>query len=552
MDRILQSSSSEVGVGVDVDVGVDQAQPQTPMVVDGAAAFPLIDPTEISTLNDTQEMILSLLPIIPSLLSVIGSATIISMVLSSYKRKPSSITPYKRLLLGMSCCDVLWSITIPTWAFLVPQSTSQRVWAFGNDTTCNIIGTFGQWGFSGILYNGMLTVYFLLTVRYGYKDRDMTMSSKRCCCCSVEFIMHFISIGYPLLTAIIGLCLDVYDESELGLNCWVGNYPKNCGPDLVYGESGEQCYGVYIAYIFGGVVIFPTMIIVIINNILIYKFVRNTITTSRRRSSVVSIEFQQTQSQSQQQQRNGESNGGNGRRRTGTTTVAQQHDNQTRRIQAVATQGFLYVTAFVTSYIWTLIIKIMEGSSYDAQDEASIFWLLCFQATFMPFQGFFNLLIYVRPNYIRLRNDYPYETKLWAVRRTLYGDSVEPRQHSRPTTNTNNSADGPNTGQDGGVGGGDGGTNSGDSLVFVGKATRLSHTLGRSSKDEEQEQEQSLRFFQLLFPWRRIRKENDSSSNQIVSIQDAKEENELSDETSGGYSSNNNNDNSSNDAKGFL
>lgn len=176
----------------------------------------------------------------------------------------------------------------------------------------------------------------------------------------------------------------------------------------------------------------------------------------------------------------------------------------------------------------------MEGSSYDAQDEASIFGLLCLQAIFMPMQGFFNLLIYVRPNYLRLRNDYPNETKVWALRRSLYGASVEPRQHSRPTTHTNNSADGQN---------GPDGTNSGDSLAFiVGKATRLSQGLIRSSKEEQQEQSPTgtTRIFQL-FSWRRS-SEHDTTS--IVSMKNAKKKaNEVSYDTAGGYSSNNNSNN---------
>jgi hypothetical protein len=120
------------------------------------------DSSSISSLSDRQEMILSIIPFFSCLLSTAGSAQIMYMVLSNPKK-----TPYRRILLGLSCCDVFNSLTFLLKAFLVPAATSYRVWAMGNDATCTFLGWTAQVGISTMMYNGLLSVYFLLTVRYG-------------------------------------------------------------------------------------------------------------------------------------------------------------------------------------------------------------------------------------------------------------------------------------------------------------------------------------------------------------------------------------------------
>lgn len=57
-------------------------------------------------------------------------------------------TPYKRILFAMSACDIIASTNFGWQNFLVPEETSQRVWAFGNDASCTATGTLTQFSFS--------------------------------------------------------------------------------------------------------------------------------------------------------------------------------------------------------------------------------------------------------------------------------------------------------------------------------------------------------------------------------------------------------------------
>jgi hypothetical protein len=353
-------------------------------------------PFPVSTLTDTQEKILSLLPILPSLLSILGSLTIVHMVVTS-KRKT---TPYKRLLLGMSLCDIVSSLSIPFWAFLLPQESisHSRVWAMGNATSCTALGFFSQFAFSGILYNGMLSYYYLLTVRFAYQDRQMERR--------VEPLMHILSIGFPTITALIGAIVGVYSDSEIGLQCWVDNYPKGCGDHV-----GVPCLSPLIGWIFGGWIMVFMIVSMVVNNVTIYLFVRRTIYRSR------------------QQQRELSSFGAS---TTPSSTLSQSGsimmDSQTRRVQAVATQAFLYVGSFVLTYAWQLILRIVEGSFGDASWESSLFPILVLNGIFMPLQGVFNLLVCARPNYLRARKDYPQESPFWCFRRALHGDAIRPNK----------------------------------------------------------------------------------------------------------------------------
>lgn len=315
------------------------------------------------------------------------------MVMTS--KKSSS---YRRILLGLSCCDFASSLLYPFQPFLVPQSTSQRVWAIGSDASCSATGFFQQFAFSNVWYNGMLSFYFLLTVKFGVPEA--TMAQK------YELWMHIPSVGYPLVTALIGAGMGIYHELTVGPGCWIINYPEGCG--CREGETGECCLSPLIAWIFAGIPAFLSFIAILVNNLLVYFHVRNTIQRGRRHSAAAA-------------------------QRVSFSPPSQSNtDSQVKRIRAVATQAFLYVAGFLICYWPGLTLRIMESRNSDAEDENALFPLLIMQGICLPLQGFFNCLIYVRPTYQRVRIDFPNESRFWAFRRALHGDKVQPTDEEEP------------------------------------------------------------------------------------------------------------------------
>jgi hypothetical protein len=162
--------------------------------------------TSQSTLTETQDKLLSILPCFTSFFSCLGSAQIVYKVLTGRRT-----TPYRRILLGLSSADFLCSLIYPLQAFLLPKETSNRVYAVGNHASCNFLGFAQQSFFASILYNSMLSVYFLLTVRFGLSNEVVGKK--------YEPWMHALSIGYPLITAVIGVSMNMFHQLELGHGC---------------------------------------------------------------------------------------------------------------------------------------------------------------------------------------------------------------------------------------------------------------------------------------------------------------------------------------------
>lgn len=73
-------------------------------------------------------------------------------------------------------------------------------------------GAFLQFGFSAGFYSCGLTFYYLLTIRFGMTNAFM---KKR-----VEPAIHIISVGFPFVTAVLGVALDTFHELDLGTGCW--------------------------------------------------------------------------------------------------------------------------------------------------------------------------------------------------------------------------------------------------------------------------------------------------------------------------------------------
>ena len=72
----------------------------------------------------------------------------------------------------------------------------------------------------------------------------------------------------------------------------------------------------------------------------------------------------------------------------------------------IASQALFYVVAFTIPWVWGVIIYIIDDEQtvfkYRSHDDA-ITWLHIVNTVIFPMQGLFNVLVYVRPRYLRLR-----------------------------------------------------------------------------------------------------------------------------------------------------
>jgi len=160
-----------------------------------------------------------------------------------------SMTPYDRIMLGLSGWDIFASVSWGINDFLYPSFTG-RAWAFGNLATCQLSGFLRQLALSAWWYNCLLSYYFLLIVLSQVRHKNYVKKW--------EPWMHRSVIFFPI-TAILGLLLGWYNATD-DTTCWI--------------TDG------LIKWIFAGIPVFFTLLSLIINNIVIYVIVRKSLRAS--------------------------------------------------------------------------------------------------------------------------------------------------------------------------------------------------------------------------------------------------------------------------------
>jgi len=208
-------------------------------------------PTMSNELSDKQSIIIFVFHISSASLSVFGSLLILYKILKELAQNRSRfMTPYDRIILGLSTCDIFASITFAVDQFLLPSEAARwTVWAFGTPETCQTVGFIHQLApLSAIWYNCILSYYFLLRVLSQVHLKNYV---SKC-----ELWMHLSVLYFPI-TAIVGYFSGWY---AMNTGCWISD-PT-------------------IKWIVAGIPTFFTCLSLIINNIVIYAILRKTLRSS--------------------------------------------------------------------------------------------------------------------------------------------------------------------------------------------------------------------------------------------------------------------------------
>ena len=355
-----------------------------------------------------QEIVLIVLQMITGLLSLIGSSIIVFKI-SRALFKQKKTTPYDRIMLGLSSCDFVSSAVYVLTPFLFPAQTSLRPWAFGNDNTCQFMGMLTQLAMIwAIWYNCLLSFYYLLTVRFRVKRETFR---KR-----FELWFHLSGAIFFPVTALVGWFGRFYHEHDLLLLCTDFRIPTGCDE---FGENctgdADQIAGVIFAAMPGAI----TMISILVNNIIIYLYVRRSL-----KQSPPSEDLNQSQKstniapfvdddKSMSSSIHGES------------SRNQKSELQRKLVRETASQGFLYVLSFYVCYtpmIILLVLNVDYGS--DTSAKTSLYALMVLSSLLSPLQGFLNVFIYVRPTYTRFRAKNPNESTVVVLKQALFDPKI--------------------------------------------------------------------------------------------------------------------------------
>ncbi|CAJ1947341.1 unnamed protein product [Cylindrotheca closterium] len=365
--------------------------------------------------SDTIQTVLSFLMVPTGILSTWGSSCIIRSI-----RKERKWSPYRRLMIALSICDIFSTVAYVLQPFLGPrESPYAYAQTIGNDATCTLMGAWSQLTFMAHWYSAALSFYFVSTVRYGVSETTFARKYERW--------IHFIIVTFHTVTAVVGAIGDVYFQRQINPGCWVAEPPYTC--------SGMNCHSELIAYIFG----FPTVIalfVVLINNRLLYTHVKKTIVEGHRKAIEAEKRLRMYQQRQQEQplqssdttKREGTTSPD--QTNTGTPTSAlQSSDKQWERVRQVRIQSTLYVVAYLITFAWSAIINILNSRRFQEQYEYAgrlYLPLLVLQSIFLPSQGLFNAMVFFRPRFMATRKKHPKQTRSWCARQSIQFEHIKP------------------------------------------------------------------------------------------------------------------------------
>ena len=273
-----------------------------------------------------------------------------------------------------------------------------------------------QMGFLSYGYAMYLTVYFVLTIRYNLPEKFIATY--------LESFMHFSVLGFALVSAILNV---VWEFANQGIPvCWVSGYPAGCieGKDSPYPclrGDGYQKFGrwviIYPTFLFFSV-IFVCLAIVVWT---VYRrkqmterfMFRGTVEHNSLNNSNVAVGNVRVEFTAREQSRRSVVN---------RSTVGGPPNSFTEKMDTVVTQCLLYGINF-TIFFFGFGFQGMLVVTNKRDLFTTWFPVLVLNAVFLPLQGLFNFLIFLRPRYNQWRQKEPLATRLWALKNALWNPS---------------------------------------------------------------------------------------------------------------------------------
>lgn len=244
--------------------------------------------------------LLTICPKFTSGLSMIGSSMIISQVLRSPKNRENI---QQRLICAMSIVDLMVStVWFCTNLFIPPvfKTNMGFPWASGNQASCNAQGFLVQSSIAAVLYHATLSTYYVLVIKYNWKDTRLA---------KIEKYLHIIPLSFGIVTATIALSLGLMNPADW--DCWIAP-----DPDL---SNEVLTHALQWAFFFGP--LWAAILFSSFNMFQIYRFVRQTETKSDKWKN---------------------------------------KNERLARTKSVATQNKLYAAAFMLTWLFPTIARFIQ------------------------------------------------------------------------------------------------------------------------------------------------------------------------------------------------
>ena len=307
------------------------------------------------------DIALTFTPLVPGTVSILGASAILYNILSDPDRRFT--TPYFRIMVSLSAADIPYAVAKMFSTFPAPKNSPGLYFASGNQATCNLQGFFLHLGMIQPLYVASLSIYYLMVIKYSKSDKYLSKN--------LEPWMHAISLGYPLIGAIVALSMEYFNYSPN--QCWIQSYPLKCEGDTCI--RGKHAY--LLGWILAGGVICFTVIVVSFCMIQVVLFVR-------RRLVVVQRKF------------------------TFANRTISNCRNLEKQYKAATRQALLYVGTFLLVWFFGFLFRVSKKTRRNV-------YLLLPAQVLNPLQGFFNFLIYIWPRYVKSKEEFKDKSFFWLM-----------------------------------------------------------------------------------------------------------------------------------------
>ena len=319
-----------------------------------------------------------------SIPSLLGALYIVQHVGRSPSRRHRV---FARLMMGMSCMDLFYSI----YTIVSPLTREE-------ERSCQAMGFLGQGArLSSVLYNGSLTLYYLITIRYGWKEHNFKRVYFEVGPLFVNFelLMHSVPMVLGWGSAIVPLFLDLYNPTMIG--CTISrNMQKPVDQKTLKLQQAALFYG-WVWLVFGFIFVAMFLIYRSISSIerRVSSYRMNSALQSRRNLSRDSSSDNVPMDSSLQSFR-----AGTGIRRRSLNGTRHNTYFQFKRRRAFAVQAMLYCGVFFLTWIWSTIQLYVVVLGFKHEPLTALVYLTAVCETLA---GFWNALVYIRPRYLAYR-----------------------------------------------------------------------------------------------------------------------------------------------------
>jgi hypothetical protein len=298
--------------------------------------------------SDAQQILLVFLSLFTGSLSLCGSLIILYIIWRDRYEKLKYV--YHRVLFAMSLVDCVTSLVF-AWGFLaVPRGI---FWgSLGSTSTCEAIGFLTILLGAQFLYNFGLALYFLMVIYY--------KTSQSCIATYLEPLIHIVSLATPIGISIWALSTNSLNPLLFnGGWCYVYPYPPGCS-DVGHAPCTRGMASLQIRPIMNIILVIVPFVGIVICLVMIMCRVRSIVAASMPNHTMRS------------------------------------HLDRTARQTAI--QSVLYIVSMLIPN--SLIIITTTITNYESSHR---FYLSIAVKTLIPIQGLSNLIIFIRPRYVALR-----------------------------------------------------------------------------------------------------------------------------------------------------